>query len=267
MKFVGSPEKADAILVGFPVEQGTENKGCADAPSKVREALDNFYFSENAREKNVFDASDTVEAENFEKTMQKIESKIDGLLKYKKKIISIGGNHSITAPIITAFSKHYKKLGVVFIDAHPDCQKGYFPFGDVLSKIIELKIPVVLIGLRNWSKDEYGFLTRHKIPYLQAKDFSLEKAARLVKKYLGNSQIYLSIDIDAVDPVFAPGTGCIEPGGFSSRELLNLLYNIGEKSKVVGADLVEINVSRDINNMTSALGAKLILEIVDSVKG
>ena len=267
MKFVDKPEEADAILVGFPVEQGTENTGCADAPSKIREALDNFYFSESAKENKVFDASDVVEQETFEKTMQQIEKKISSLLVHGKKIVSIGGNHSVSLPIITAFSKNYKNMGVVFIDAHPDCHKGYFPFGDVTSKLIEMKVPVVMIGLRNWSKDEHEFLISNNIPFLQAKDFTVEKTVALVEKHLADKEIYVSIDIDAVDPAFAPGTGCIEPGGMSSRELLNLLYNIGAKNKIIGADIVEISPSRDINNMTVNLGAKIILELIDSVKG
>jgi agmatinase len=263
MKFVSDIKKADVILLGLPVDQGTENKGCIDAPAKVRAAFDNFYFSESAVEKKIFDASDVVEEKNFGKTMQKIENKVSELLKHKKPIVSIGGNHSVTVPVVSAFSKYYKKLGIVFIDAHPDCHSGYFPFGDVVTKIVRQKIPTVLIGIRNWSKEEYEFLKKHKIPFLQAKDFSLAKATALIKKHLQAKQIYISLDIDAIDPAFAPGTGCIEPGGLTNRDVLSLLYIIGAKFKVFGLDIVEINPSKDFNNLTTNLGAKLILEFVD----
>jgi len=264
MRFVDKIESADTILIGFPIDQGTENKGCGDAPAKIREAFDNFYFSENVKEKKVYDASDVVEEENFEKTMEKIEIKISKLLEYKKPIISIGGNHSITTPIIKAFYKNNKNFGVIFLDAHPDCQKGYFPFGDVVTKIVEQNIPIVLIGLRNWSKDEYEFLIKNKIPFLQAKEFSVERAIKLAKENLPKD-VYISFDIDAVDPAFAPGTGCIDPCGISSRDALNLLYAINKNFNIIGFDLVEVNPSKDINNLTTNLAAKLIFEVVDNL--
>ncbi len=264
MKFAKTIEEADAILVGFPIDQGTENIGTKDAPAEIRKAFDNFYFSENAKEKKVYDVSDTIEEKTFEETMKKIENKISKLLKHKKPIISIGGNHSITAPIIKAFAEKENDFGVLFIDAHPDCQKGYFPFGDVVSKIVDIKIPIVIIGVRNWSKDEHKFLIENKIPFLQAKDFTIEKAVQLAKKHLPK-KVYVSFDIDAVDPAFAPGTGCIEPGGLTSRDSLDLLYNIGRNFSIIGFDVVEVNPSKDINNLTVNLAAKIIGEIVDNL--
>ncbi len=263
MKFAKTIEEASAIIVGFPIDQGTENKGTKDAPIEIRKAFDNFYFSENAKESKIYDVSDVVEEENFEKTMEKIEEKISELVKYNKPILSIGGNHSITAPIVKAFSKEYDNFGIVFIDAHPDCQKNYFPFGDVVTKIVEMKIPIVMIGIRNWSKDEYNFLIENKIPFLQAKDFTIEKAIELAKKNLPN-KVYISFDIDFVDAAFAPGTGCIEPGGISSRNSLNLLYIIGRNFDIIGFDLVEINPSKDINNLTTNLAAKIIFEVASN---
>ena len=260
MKFAKRIEEADGILVGFPIDQGTENKGTKDAPLEIRKAFDNFYFPESAKEGKLYDVSDVVEEENFEKTMNKIENKISELLQHKKSIISIGGNHSITVPIVKAFAKKEKEFGVIFIDAHPDCQKGYFPFGDVVSKIVEMKIPIVIIGVRNWSEDEYNFLIENKIPFLQAKDFTVEKVVSLAKKHLPKN-VYVSFDIDAVDPAFAPGTGCIEPGGISSRDSINLTCIIGRNFNIIGFDLVEVNPSKDINNLTTNLAAKIILEI------
>ncbi len=261
MIFVEKPENSEAILIGFPVDKGTENKGCKDAPFEIRKALDNFYFSENAKSKKVFDASDVVEEKTFEETMKKIKNKISKFLEFKKRIVSIGGNHSITLPIVEAFNKKYENLGVVFIDAHPDCQKNYFPFGDVIRKINEINIPILLIGLRNWSEDEYKFLIENNISFLQAKDFSIEKAIDLINKKFDGKNIYVSLDIDAIDPSFAPGTGCIEPCGLNSRDVLELIKKIKNK---IGFDLVEINPKKDINNLTINLGAKIIFEIINN---
>lgn len=263
MKFTDSIEKSDVILVGFPVDQGTENKGCMDAPFEIRKAFENFYFSETGEMKNIFDSSDTVEGENFEETMDRIRKKISELLKKNKPIISIGGNHSITLPIVQSFSEKYKDIGVVLIDAHPDCQKDYFPFGDVIPKMVKQEIPIVMIGLRNWSQDEYNFLIEKKIPFLQAKNFELNKALQLIKNELLGKKIYVSLDIDAIDPGFAPGTGCIEPCGLTSRDVLELIKKIDNK---IGLDLVEINPGKDINNITVNLGAKLIFEVANNWK-
>ncbi len=261
MKFVNKPIDSDTILVGFPIDQGTENKGCKETPFEIRKNFENFYFPEDSKLKNVFDASDIVEEEKFEKTIKKIKLKLNNLLKYKKKIVSIGGNHSISVPIVKAFNENYKNLGIIFIDAHPDCQKDYFPFGDVVTKIIEENIPIVLIGLRNWSKDEYNFLIEKEIPFIQAKDFSIKKAINLIDEYLYKKNIYISLDIDAIDPSFAPGTGCIEPCGLMSRDVLELIKKI---DNVVGFDLVEINPKKDINNITLNLGAKIIFEVINN---
>jgi len=264
MEFAKTIEEANAILVGFPIDQGTENKGTKDAPIEIRKAFDNFYFPENANESKIYDVSDVVEKETFDKTMDKIEEKILNLLKYEKPIFSIGGNHSITAPIVKAFSRKHKDFGIIFIDAHPDCQKDYFPFGDVVSKIVALKIPIIIVGIRNWSKDEYNFLVKNKIPFLQAKDFAVEKAIELAKKHLPK-KVYISFDIDAIDPAFAPGTGCIEPGGLSSRDFINLLHEISKNFSIIGFDLVEVNPSKDVNNMTNNLAAKIILEVTSII--
>ncbi len=263
MRFVEKKEDADIILVGFPVDQGTENKGCLDAPFEIRNSFENFYFSETGEMKNIFDSSDTVEGENFGETMNRIKTKISKLLENNKPIISIGGNHSITLPIIQGFSEKKYDIGIVFIDAHPDSQKNYFPFGDVIPKIVEQKIPIVMIGLRNWSQDEYNFLIENKIPFIHAKDFELNKALQLIKNEFDGKQIYVSLDIDAIDPGFAPGTGCIEPCGLTSRDVLELIKKIDNK---IGFDLVEINPGKDINNITINLGAKLIFEIANNWK-
>ncbi len=262
MEFVNSIEEADAILYGMAVDQGSEHTGTKLAPEKVREHLDQFFFTENGVIRRILDVGDITEERTFEETMHKIYEKAVRLFDTKRVPIGIGGNHSVTYPVIRAMAQHYDNIGIVFIDAHPDCQPGYEPYGDVLGKILELPQvkKAVLIGIRNWSRDEYNFIQRNKIPVIKVGEFDIER----VKKLMEGLNVYVSLDIDAIDPAFAPGTGWREPGGFTSLEMIYMLRKLA-KLNVKGFDLVEINPKLDVNDITSILGAKLIFEFVNSL--
>ncbi|HDQ59807.1 MAG TPA: arginase family protein [Candidatus Woesearchaeota archaeon] len=270
MEFIENIDEADFILLGAPVDQGTENKGCSEAPAKIREKMDNFFFSESANNRTIHDSSDIVEGETFEITMDRIFNKVRETLKMHKPIVLIGGNHSVTLPVIQGYSRHFNRMGVIFIDAHPDCQPDYFPYGDVIggvSSIPEVN-KTVLLGLRNWSKTEYQFLLENNIPFITMKDIyqnSMDYVISRVKEMMRDvDAIYISFDIDAVDPAFAPGTGWIEPGGLTSRQAIHLVQELAKMDRVEGFDIVEVNPEKDTNGITSSLAAKLILEFVDS---
>ena len=262
MEFVSSIEESDAILYGLPIDVGGEIKGTKDAPKKVREHIDQFFFPENKNIRRVFDVGDITEEKSFEETMDKIYERTVKLFNFNRVLVGIGGNHSITFPIVKAMGQYYDNIGIIFIDAHPDCQPGYFPYGDVFGNIYNLPQvkKSILIGIRNWSKDEYYFIQRNKIPVMEVTDFDIERIKRLME----GMNVYVSLDIDAVDPAFAPGTGWREPGGFSSREIISIIRRIA-KLNVKGFDLVEINPKLDLNDITSILGSKLIFEFVNSL--
>lgn len=272
MEFVNNTEEADIVLFGTPVDLGTENKGCIDAPAKIRSFFDNFYLSELAQVNRVIDKSDIVEENDFESTMDKIFNKTVDFLKMEKPIICLGGNHSVSLPILQGLSRFYEKIAVIHIDAHPDCQVDYFPYGDVIggiSKIPEVK-KIVQLGIRNWSKDEYQFLMENKIHFFTASEI-FEKGVDNVLSNVEESIkdcdcVYITFDIDAVDPAYAPGTGCIEPGGLSSRESIRILQKLATFDNVKGLDLVEVNPNKDVNDVTSILAAKLVFEFANSLK-
>jgi agmatinase len=272
MKFVDDPEEADIILFGAPVDQGTENLGCSEAPTRVRANIDNFYLSETGNENKIFDKSDIVEGETFEKTMDNVFHKTVEFLKTDKKIICIGGNHSISLPIVEALSRFYNKIGIIHIDAHPDAQVDYYPYGDVIgavSNIPEVE-KIAMLGLRNWSKYEYEFISKSNkikvIPMKNIADKNIKSIAEEIENYLeGCDAIYVTLDMDAIDPAFAPGTGCLEPAGLTSRQIIEFLQRISQNEKTIGMDIVEINPNKDINDMTSILGAKIIFEFANSL--
>ncbi len=259
MEFVDEPSEAQAFLVGIPVDQGSEFSGTKDAPAKVREKL----FESFAQTKRFYDFSDIVEAESFEATMFEIERKFAEIFEYRKPVFAIGGNHSVTLPVLLALAKHYNNIGLVFIDAHPDCQKGYYPYGDVFAAacdIPEIK-KKVLVGVRNASKYEMQFLRERRIPFFGV---DMKAASFITRKFKDCDAVYVSLDIDAIDPAYAPATNWIEPAGFTSREILEFLNRIS-KLPIVGFDVVEIVPSKDVNDMTSSLAAKLIVELSKNI--
>jgi agmatinase len=271
MEFVDKIEESDAILVGVPVDQGTEKKGCSDAPVTVRMFIDNFFFSETGGVCRVLDKGDIVEDKKFENTMDKIYNKFCDLFNFRRPVITIGGNHSITFPIVKALSRFYNKIGVIHIDAHPDSQIDYYPNGDIIPNILEIREVkrVVSLCLRNWSKYEHTFLEEHRVPYITMNSLIEAGMAYCIEKIKialhGCDCIYISFDIDAIDPAFAPGTGWIEPGGITSRQAIELVQELAKLENIKGFDIVEINTKKDINDMTSILGAKLIYEFANSL--
>ena len=123
-----------------------------------------------------------------------------------------------------------------------------------------------MAGLRNWHKDEYKFLRDNKIKFFNMKEIADESMQEISESIMSVARnfdcLYVSIDIDAVDPAFAPGTGYPEPGGLTSRELLYFLKRLKLLKNLKIIDLVEINPDKDINNLTVKLGAKILTEMV-----
>ena len=124
---------------------------------------------------------------------------------------------------------------------------------------------VIIVGLRNWHSNEYNFLKDKKVKYFTMKEV-FERGVReicdsvmfVAKQW---PSLYLSIDIDAVDPAFAPGTGHKSPGGLTSRELLYFVQRLMNLHNLKMFDIVEINPAKDVNNLTVKLGAKIIREL------
>mgnify|MGYP001211411479 FL=1 len=120
------------------------------------------------------------------------------------------------------------------------------------------------MGIRNWHKQEYSFLKEKRIKFYSMKEISQEGIKEVSEAVMSVAKdfdaLYVSMDIDAVDPCFAPGTGHIEPGGLTSREMLYFLNKLKLLKNLKMLDLVEINPSKDVNQLTVSLGAKLLVE-------
>ena len=235
-------------------------RGPAKAPPLIREAYrsDAFnFFAENGAEispDKFLDQGDFNINQYFD-----IEHISYDNLKYKMPLITLGGDHAITYPILKAFYKQYGPLEILHIDAHADLYDSFegdpYSHACPFARIMEDKLAsrLVQVGIRTLSDHQREQADRFGVEIIEMKDYALKKLPQF------KGPLYLSLDLDALDPAFAPGISHHEPGGFSSRQVLEIIQHI--KAPLVGADLVEFNPERDVNGLTAAVCAKLLKEI------
>jgi len=239
-----------------------KNKGCEKAPDEILKELENFYLNEKGF-RGEFEVVDcNVVENNIEETNENIVG-IDG-------DIFLGGDHSITYASFIGFAKKFKNPGLIVFDAHPDCENNFKPpsHEDFLKVLVEdgflKKENVIIVGVRNWHKKEFYFLRDNKIKYFHMKNMKniedvCDAVMELSRSFDG---LYLSIDIDCVDPAFAPGTGYLEPGGMSSRDLIYFVQRLKLLRNLKRIDIVEINPEKDVGKQTIKLVAKLLRELI-----
>ncbi len=173
------------------------------------------------------------------------------------QVLSLGGDHSITYPIVKGIYQHFGPVNIIHFDAHPDLYDVFK--GNRYSNAC----PFARIMEENLAKSlhQYGIRTLNEHQSQQAKKFRVNVNTMLdwpceVPELEG--VVYLSIDIDALDPAFAPGVSHREPGGLSTRDIINFIHKI--KAPVIGVDIVEYNPDKDIDNLTAYVAAKLVKE-------
>ncbi len=202
-------------------------------------------------------------SEDFLETQKSIQKSVP-----KNFFVAIGGDHSITYSLIKGTKR---KPFFIMVDAHPDCENGFEnpTHEDFVRRLIEEKMveKVVMVGVREWTDNEREFMKKNNIVYFTSQEIETkgikkitEDIMALAKKY----EIYLSIDMDGVDPAFAPGVDFPEPGGLSAREILYFIGKI-KKLKLIGSDIVEFNPKNDINEKTLLL-IRRILDCLHNIK-
>lgn len=259
-------QRAKLAIIGIRYDENSSfTKGAADAPPQIRAALRSDAWnltSENgtdlSNESVFFDAGD-IEPVAGSDMLTLIENSIYTLIGDGLTPISLGGDHSITHPIVRAFARKYKDLSILHFDAHPDIYDSYqgnrnshaSPFARIMEEKLVKRL--VQVGIRTF--------TAHQRE--QVRKFGVESIE--MRNLIGNLQlefdtpVYISFDIDALDPAFAPGVSHREPGGLSTRQAIDLIQRL--KGKVVGADIVEFNPRMDPLHVTGTVCAKLLKEI------
>ena len=191
----------------------------------------------------------------------------------KPKTIFLGGDHNISYPITKSFFDCFRKQGketcLIIFDAHADCMTPMKEpsHEEWLRKLIEEGFPpenILLVGVRNMWRDEIKFISEKKIKIIGMGQLmeNLEDSCDTIMEFSNGKELYVSIDIDFLEPAFAPGTGYKEPGGLSSKEFIYILQRINKMKNLKGVDIVEINPDKDIEGLTVKLGAKILSELL-----
>lgn len=267
------------FIVKVPLINGLgKTKGCEKAGNAILENIREIYSSEDGKpiDVSLLDLEEIhVNNSNVELSNDLIYKNSLEIFKTKPRTIFLGGDHSISFPTTKAFLKYCKdekKIPCLIIfDAHPDCMEPMEEptHEEWVRKIVEIGFPpgnILLVGLRNSHKDEIKFIREKGIKTLSMSNLreDLQEMCDTIMEFANGKELYVSVDVDVIDPVFAPSTGYLEIGGLSSREFIYLVQRIKKIKNLKAFDLVEINEKTDKqnNNLTINLGAKILAELI-----
>lgn len=188
-----------------------------------------------------------------------------------KFLISLGGEHSISSGLVKAVLPRYrKKLCVLQIDAHADLRDSYegspYSHASVMRRVMEMGVPVIPVGIRNYSLEEHRFIKKRKLRMFSARETRLNADWMMQVVEQLAEHVYVSIDIDGFDPAYAPGTGTPEPGGLDWYQVTDLLKAVAMSRKIVAADVVEV-LPLPGSAQTEFLAAKLIYKLIAHIEG
>jgi agmatinase len=266
-------EESDAVIYGMPMDWTVSFRpGSRFGPARIRQAslgLEEYspYADRHLEEVTYFDAGDIpLPFGNPQRSIEMIEEYIEELLDAGKFPLGLGGEHLVTWPIIKAFNRKYDDLVVIHIDAHADLREQYE--GEPLShstpvrKICGLIGPenVYSFGIRSGMREEFQYA---KESGMHMHKFNVAEPLKEVLPTLKGRNVYVTIDIDVLDPAHAPGTGTAEAGGITSKELLEAITMISNSDvNVVGADLVEVAPAYDSSEQTQIAASKFVREML-----
>lgn len=266
-------EEADAILYGMPMDWTVSYRpGSRFGPSRIREVsigLEEYspYLDRDLADLNFFDAGDIpLPFGNPQRSLDMIEEYVDSILEKGKFPMGMGGEHLVSWPVIKAMYKKYPDLAIIHFDAHTDLRVDYE--GEPLShstpirKAAELIGPhnVYSFGIRSGMKEEFEWAKENG---MHISKFEVLEPLKEVLPKLAGRPVYVTIDIDVLDPAHAPGTGTVDAGGITSKELLASVHEIARSEvNVKGADLVEVAPVYDHSEQTANTASKIIREML-----
>ncbi len=257
-----SHEKPAVRLIGLPTDRHSSFlRGAAAAPAAIRAALASDHSNlacENGFELVFEDAGDLTLAEDagdFDRIVAAASEAAHGTAVP----IFLGGDHMVSFPIVAGLAAVHGPLNILHFDAHPDIYDNFegdplshaSPFARIMERGLARRL--VQVGIRTANAHCREQAERFGIETIEMRNFAPDRVP------IPAAPLYISIDLDALDPAFAPGVSHPEPGGLSTRDILGVLTRVG--APIVGADVVEYNPSRDINDMTATLAAKLVKEL------
>lgn len=253
---------ASVTFVGIPFDRHSSYlQGPALAPNRIRSILHsgagNSYTELNF---NVLDHPQFSDAGNFVIDQYiDISTQAEALLKQGGRLLSLGGDHSVTYPLIKAHAQFFEPFTILQIDAHGDLYDDFegnryshaCPFARIMEEGLVKRL--VQVGIRALSPHQNEQIQRFGVETIEMRHIDRLNALDL------SGPLYISLDLDGLDPAFAPGVSHHEPGGLTTRQVLDLIHRL--PGPIIGADIVEYNPHRDVSDMTAAVAAKFVKEI------
>lgn len=256
-------------MFGIPMDFTTSFRpGTRFGPARVREVSEGLetyspYLNKDLSEIAFYDAGNVeVSFGNVVGSLNKAKQAAEQIFGDEKKVLMVGGEHLVSLPVIEAASQRYPDLVILHFDAHADLRDEYL--GEELSHATVMRRAVDRIatshrlyqfGIRSGAAEEFEWARQNSSFH----PFEVLEPFLKVRNELQDKPLYVSIDIDVVDPAFAPGTGTAEPGGCTTKELLEVIHNL-RGLNVVGLDIVELAPALDHSDITALLVAKLVRE-------
>ncbi len=275
--YLRNPVSADADLVvlGVPLDMATSGRpGARMGPDAIRRASVNLAWEGNKFpwDFNIFDRAKVIDAGDLvfdcgdaEDFTYRLEAATSEILKSGKTMLALGGDHFITLPILRAYAKHHGEMALIHFDAHTDTydngsayDHGTMFYHAPNEGLISAKHSVQ-IGIRTeYDQNDHGF---NVINAMQANDLSAEAIVARIRDIIGDKPVYVTFDIDCLDPAFAPGTGTPVCGGLNSDKVLKILRGLAGVN-IVGMDVVEVSPPYDHSDVTALAGATVALELM-----
>ena len=258
-------------ILKIPFSAGSlgKSKGAELAPLEIEKKAGDMFLNEDGKHAELAFDEVNVDATNIEATNKNIYDAVIG--KNASDIVVLGGDHSITYSCFKAFAAKHDNPGIVVFDAHPDLENNFKPptHEDYLRVLIEDGIVkpenVVLVGVRAWHKNELEFIKAKRLKVFSMKEIfsaGCQDVCDVVMAVARNfGALYISVDIDVLDPAFAPAVAYPESGGMTSRQLLYFIQRLKLLKNLKMGDIVEVLPQKDTNGLTVATAAKVLKEL------
>lgn len=282
-----SAEGLDTCFIGVPMDIGTSNRaGTRHGPRQIRAEscmLRPYNMATGAAPFDHLQVADigdvAINTFDLKKSVSLIEEAFDQILAHDCTPLTLGGDHTLTLPILRAMAKKHGPVALVHIDAHADINEHMFgeaiahgtPFRRAVEEGLLAQNKVFQIGLRGtgYSPEDFDWSRRQGFTVVPAEECwqkSLTPLMNDVREKIGNHPVYLTYDIDSLDPAFAPGTGTVEIAGLTTWQALEIIRGL-KGLNLIGGDLVEVSPPYDPSGNTALIGANLLYEMLCVLPG
>lgn len=269
----------EVAIVGVPYDSATTTNrpGARFGPRSIREqsllieGFHQIYKFNPLDELKIVDYADVgVELVNIEKNIEMVTAQVGRIVESGATVISLGGDHSLTYPLLKAHAQTYGPMAVLHFDSHTDTEEGYYnhgtPFADAIRAGAIDTDAYLQVGIRGaWYPEdplvEAAGIGAEVLTIDACFEMGIPAIISHIQQKMAGKQVYVSLDIDSIDPAYAPGTGTPEVGGFTSYQILQLIRGL-RGLDIIGFDLVEVNPQYDHGAITSILGANIAFEFL-----